>query len=296
MPTSAQRFASNATLDRCVDEGHRMVPGEPDHDAVWRLQAALSDLGYNVAGGIDGHFGQGTGDAIVAFKADEALTPGDGVASRGTIGTLDAYYSSETATPDDPDGSTDGLPALVSEAMATASEWITTAVESIERHLAGNVTDSVSQALERNFRLLSGGLDPASALERIVAPVYREARRAFDLGFFEIIPHTRDEWRSSFPNEDYRTTSERAGGRLFVTPAFRNAFTQDERVGNIITFGVGLDGRVDQFASPVTRRFERLNGNDGIRNKLAYSSFAFEVTFGAFATFPPRFVSHEVHF
>src|SRR5215207_1671414 len=131
MVLQSQRFLSNATLEACVSSGHRMLQGESDHDAVRRLQAALSDLGYHVEGGIDGDFGGGTGNAVVAFKTDEGLTPNDPVASTGTIGRLDRYFAHEIADPDFPDPAVGGLVDLTHARMNEAVRWTTIAIDGL---------------------------------------------------------------------------------------------------------------------------------------------------------------------
>ena len=123
MPLTAQRFQGNDTLRRCVDEGYRMYYGEPDREAVKRLQFALDDLGYPDITRIDGEWGDRTSAAVVAFKTDEYLQPADPVASSGTIGQLDAYFAWEPAWPDDPDPSAYGLTELAEETAATAASY-----------------------------------------------------------------------------------------------------------------------------------------------------------------------------
>ena len=111
------RFASNATLLSCVNDRYRVTFGEPDTTAVRLLQTGLHDLGYDVGGGLDGQFGQGTAVGRSSrLKTDEQLDPADPVASRGTVGRLDEYFRHEPADPDAPDGSRDGLDEIAQQA------------------------------------------------------------------------------------------------------------------------------------------------------------------------------------
>ncbi|TXH41347.1 MAG: hypothetical protein E6Q90_12000 [Actinobacteria bacterium] len=84
----AQRFAGSPTLQKCVTAGYRVLAGEPDTDAVRRIQASLGNVGYP-CGTIDGAFGNNTGTAVSAFKRDMALSPTDPVVGSGTMTALD---------------------------------------------------------------------------------------------------------------------------------------------------------------------------------------------------------------
>ena len=64
-----------------------MAPEEGD--AVRKVQQALIDLGFSIAGGADGVFGQQTGDAVTQFKLGHSLSPPDPVVGTGTITALD---------------------------------------------------------------------------------------------------------------------------------------------------------------------------------------------------------------
>lgn len=272
-----------------------MHAGEPDAEAVRRLQGALLDLGYDVVGGEDGQFGGGTGDAVVAFKTEEGLFPNDPVASTGTIGRLDAYFAHEAADPDSPDPSRDGLSELVETAMRTGVEQITAAIDALNRvpsgeeHFDDPVWIDFNQKLERNFHVHQSELGRERAIDEVILPAFHGAKRALDLPFFTIQSETREGYRATFPNEDYRDLVEHLGGQIFVMPPFRNALTDEQRVAVLIRLGVGLDGRIRLFAVPGSPRYLNLGG-DGVANKMAYAAFAFEIVHAAaFVPFHARY-------
>jgi peptidoglycan hydrolase-like protein with peptidoglycan-binding domain len=295
MGVVSQRFAGNETLRRCVDEGHRMLLGEPDQPAVRKLQRALLDLGYAVAGGDDGAFGQGTADAVVAFKFDEGLEPHDGVASRGTIGRLDEYFRHEPFDPDAPDPSVDGLTDLVEESMGTAVTWISAAIDSLNQ-FPSDLTDSDDpvwldreERLQRNFQLSQSRLGREASIDQVLLPVFLEAKRALlPPSIFFTQSETRQSYAISFPGSGYIDLVEHVGGRVTVTPPYRNVLDDDERVCAVIRLGVGLDGRIDLFAVPGTPRFFNL-GADGIRDKNAYAGFAYETLHPGQVRLHPRY-------
>ncbi|RIK10534.1 MAG: hypothetical protein DCC50_14760, partial [Acidobacteria bacterium] len=130
MSLVAARFLAQPTLVRCVTEGYRVMAGEPDTGAVRTLQRSLLGLGYDT-GGVDGQFTDATSQALVDFKTDEGLSPNDPVASTGTVGRLDTYYTDEPADPDLPDPSTTGLVELLGAAMETAGTWLDLAVADV---------------------------------------------------------------------------------------------------------------------------------------------------------------------
>ena len=74
------RFATSAKLKNCFDDKDRLRPGDPDVDAVTRVQQALLDVTakthntYDLGPtGADGVYGPLTTDAVKKFKADEHL-------------------------------------------------------------------------------------------------------------------------------------------------------------------------------------------------------------------------------
>lgn len=289
----AQRFTGNPTLQACVDGQHRMLAGEPDAVAVRKLQSALSDLGYPVRGGIDGIFAGGTGDAVVAFKTDEDLQPTDPVAARGTIGRLDAYFQHEVTDPDFPDPSADGLEDLTLEAMDLAVSWVDAAVDALrqfpsaEEHPTDPVWAAFDDRLQRNFHVARSSMGRERAIDNAILPLYDQAVRALDSSapIFAITELDQAGFAAAFPGTDYVTALERVGSRLFITPAFRNALTADERAESMIRFAAGLDGRINLFAVPGSPRFANLPGDQGIANTMAYAAFAFETATGTAAPF-----------
>ena len=292
----SQRFSPNATLLACVADGYRITTGEPDRDAVRRLQTALHDLGYLVRGGFDGRFGGATGDAVIAFKTDEGLNPPDAVASRGTVGRLDEYFRHEPPDPDAPDPSRDGLDEVVAQAAGDAVDWITAAIDALNRVPSDELHPEdpewlvFDERVQRIFHVEQSGLGRERALDELIIPVYLAAKRSLapPNPFFFLSSLDRAGFSATFPAEDYIAVTERIGGRIVVTPPFRNVFPPDERAAALLRLGAGLDGRIDQFALPGTPRFARL-GSLGIHNTLAYAAFAFECLTGQVGAFLPRF-------
>ena len=63
------------TLEACFEDTGRLRLGDPDHDAVTRVQQALVDLHYSVGtAGVDGKFGSDTAAALRQFE-DHDLQP-----------------------------------------------------------------------------------------------------------------------------------------------------------------------------------------------------------------------------
>src|SRR4051812_10187416 len=89
MPLRAPRFAGDPILEDCLAGLHRMLAPETGI-AVKRVQAGLIALGRDVGdAGADGIFGDGTGAAVIAYKADKGLTPTDPVVGPKTSQALD---------------------------------------------------------------------------------------------------------------------------------------------------------------------------------------------------------------
>ncbi len=285
MPLQAQRFAGNQTLINCVDgvPPHRMLAGEPDHDAVRRLQHALADLGYEVPGGADGVFGGDTGTAVVAFKTDEQLVPTDPVAARGTIGRLDAYFAHELADPDSADPSTDGLVDLTNESMEVAVRWIISAIDALNQFVVGEehpedpVWVDYSSRLRRNFHVTTAD----AATDNAILPLFHQAKRALASPnpFFVITALDRRSWLERWPGEDYHVAAQGVGSELYITPPFRNALEPEERAATLIRYAVGIDSAISLFAVPGSARFANLRER-AMLNRMAYAAFAFETVSG----------------
>lgn len=109
---ASARFAGYEQLASCLDgarmttfgfdrAGHNTPPFEAnDTETVEALQQALLDLGrYAIE--VDGSYGTQTAEVVRQFKIDEGLpvpvglAAHDGVASKGTVGRLDAIYEHE---------------------------------------------------------------------------------------------------------------------------------------------------------------------------------------------------------
>ena len=69
---------------------------------VTPLQQGLVDLGYTVAGGVDGFYGSGTADAISEFQSDNGLTA-DGIAGAETRTALELALRLQADPNDYPD-------------------------------------------------------------------------------------------------------------------------------------------------------------------------------------------------
>lgn len=93
------RFAGDTDLTNVLNGGLRLgAPGTPPFPApvlsngptIEKVQQALIDIGYPMPlFGADGSFGSETGKAVVAFKADWHLVPGDPVIGPKTMAALD---------------------------------------------------------------------------------------------------------------------------------------------------------------------------------------------------------------
>lgn len=89
MPLRSPWFSKDPTLEKCFEGKHRMLASE-EGLAVMRVQAALIELGYALgSAGADGIFGNGTGQAVTAYKTDKGLSPNDPVVGPGTMKALD---------------------------------------------------------------------------------------------------------------------------------------------------------------------------------------------------------------
>lgn len=88
----AVRFKGDSKLEAAFDdEGFVRKGASGNH--IYRLQAALRDLGYTLPQfGVDGQFGSETERAMQAFQSDHALAP-DAIVGPKTMGTLDNIYA-----------------------------------------------------------------------------------------------------------------------------------------------------------------------------------------------------------
>jgi len=246
--------------------------------------------GFGLIDDLDGQFGNGTGQAVVAFKTDEELHPNDPVASTGTIGRLDQYFAHEVQDPDFPDPSALGLVDVTNASMGNAVQWLTLAIDGIDNQFpAWEIRPDdpswivLNDLLERNLHVSRSSHDRRFVIEQWIMPFLKEARRVLGSAspFFKIVPMDRQGFQVEFPGQSYLPMAQRLGGELVVTPAFRNALSEEDRVANLIRFAVAVDGRLQLFAVPDSQRFERLPGDSGLNNTLAFASFAFEAAGGS---------------
>src|SRR5438093_13123301 len=85
---------------------------------VTELQQKLKDLGFD-PNGVDGNFGPGTRDAVIAFQQSKGLQA-DGIAGRDTMAALSgAATGSDASTVDS--GTSSGATAGVGAATAVAA-------------------------------------------------------------------------------------------------------------------------------------------------------------------------------
>jgi peptidoglycan hydrolase-like protein with peptidoglycan-binding domain len=102
------RFSPSAKLQRCFENTDRLSQGDPDTDAVIRIQQALIDVQgltgntYDLGStgpnndGVDGNYGPKTAAAVKKFKADEKLGFTQfGDVGPGTMHRLDELFSTE---------------------------------------------------------------------------------------------------------------------------------------------------------------------------------------------------------
>jgi peptidoglycan hydrolase-like protein with peptidoglycan-binding domain len=109
------RFSPSAKLERCFEDTDRLRQGDPDTDAVIRIQQALIDVQkitgntYDLGStgpnndGVDGDYGPKTVAAVKKFKADEKLGFTEfGDVGPGTMHRLDELFSAEAEQPEQP--------------------------------------------------------------------------------------------------------------------------------------------------------------------------------------------------
>jgi peptidoglycan hydrolase-like protein with peptidoglycan-binding domain len=106
------RFSPSAKLERCFEDTDRLGQGDPDTDAVKRIQQALIDVQqitgntYDLGStgpnndGVDGDYGPKTAAAVKKFKADENLGFTEfGDVGPGTMHRLDELFSTGEISP-----------------------------------------------------------------------------------------------------------------------------------------------------------------------------------------------------
>lgn len=280
---SAPRFAGQPTLEACVAEGYRMFAGEQDADAVLRLQKALHDLGYFHEEFI-GTFGPKTGEAVSAFKTEEALRPTDPVASVGTIGRLDSYFAHEPADPDAGDPSENGVLEAVAGAALRAGPWADAALRDVtmfdpdDERPGDQQWEALGRLLESHFHFSRAGLTRGAALREWIIPVFEHAASVLAEGALEmtVVPMSRAAFLTAHPGIDYLAYRPASVGVVEFTPAFRTGLAPDDQAATVFSLiARGHDERLGVYAFPETKHFEFLPGEQGIRNAFAYAYFAY---------------------
>jgi hypothetical protein len=292
MPLTAQRFAGDQILEKCLAGSHRMTIGDPNHDAVLKIQTALSDVGYRPMP-IDGQFGDITAAGVKAFKTDQALSPADPVVGSGTMGNLDALYGTETTTPDDPDPSANGLAQLADDVtQSIVLPWFDAALAALQTFPTGqgdpNDPEFVAfdEALERHFHASQYAPGRERLIRNGLRPIYEAAKLALTAPFVTFVPLDRAEWNADSHGR-YRPSSFNAGARILVTPPFRNVMQDIDR-GLAIAKGALFPAFVDLdvLGLPMMARYDNY-GTLAIKNVIAYAAFGQELHSGQQVFFQP---------
>ncbi len=301
MALVAQRFSGSPTLQACAAGGHRMMAGEPDSDAVRRLQESLDDIGFP-CGVTDGRFGNNTGDAVVAFKRAMGLSPDDPVIGVGTMTALDGFFDWEPADPDAPDPTTAGLPELVQSTISgTLVPLLRTSLAALQVGLDGLPHPGdprwvdAEAALDRNMRL---DLDPAArnSNRRDIADVVDACLRLLDPGgFLAVRPMDRAQF-AAFDLSQGRigtpiySCSTDGGGHFTVTPPFRNVLDDEDRAMHVLRAALRVvRPNLLPAAYPGTKPFDDMGTAARLASKTAYQALVVELGSGLSATFrnPP---------
>lgn len=92
---------------------------------------------------------------------------------------------------------------------------------------------------------------PDTAIDNgIVRPVMDACVRALATNLLEPRPQSRSDWWVTFPGSDYRAMLECIGGRLFVSPPFRNGLTADERADTFARWRSASTGESARTSRP----------------------------------------------
>lgn len=287
MPLSSQRLSPSPSLTRCVDEGYRMMAGEPDSDAVKRLQLALSDLGYEQISRIDGIWGEETSSAVVRFKLDESLEPHDAVASHGTVGQLDQYFSWEPEDPDLPDPSASGLADLVKSRMVEAASSIEASLSVIGTLHWGQPDDGSEGAwrsalqTHRGIDVSDGGdaFPPARTLMEGLLSASIDALTSGEITVHEL---DRAGWQAETGYSFYSANDYRLSQRqIRVMPAFRNALTPTDQAEVILRIAARtVDPSLHVLGYPGTARYGSLSAEDRSRNLVGLAALVLFLSSG----------------
>lgn len=99
MAVRSYRFRASPMLGACLHGDATLEPGVVS-DAVAYVQQALMDLGYVLRDyGPDGVFGDETGAAVIAFKAEAGLQAAAPIVDTRTLEALDARFTNEPEPP-----------------------------------------------------------------------------------------------------------------------------------------------------------------------------------------------------
>ena len=106
---SSTLFSSSTDLAAIEAGQRRMLAGE-ESDSVALVQQALLSVGFGLPdSGVDGIFGEETGNTVSAFKTDRVVLPADPVVGQGTIRRLDlelSFLEGQAADPSSFDATT----------------------------------------------------------------------------------------------------------------------------------------------------------------------------------------------
>lgn len=298
MALVAQRFSGSQTLQNCVSAGYRVLAGERDRDAVRRIQASLGNVGYP-CGTIDGIFGHDTGTAVSAFKRDMALSPTDPVVGIGTMTALDGLFDWEPADPDLPDPTTVDLVALAQDTITSVLvPWLRTTVQALAIGLDGlphdgdHLWEAAQGGLDRNFRL---DLQPAARLANMtqIHAVMDACLRLLDPGGF-LTFEAMD--RAAFGvhytaggglgTPIYVCSEGLEGGRVVITPPFRNVLDDEDRAVHILRFALRVvRPSLVTTSYPGTRPWDIMGTAARMGSRTAYQSLLVEVGDDVSSTF-----------
>lgn len=207
---SSVRFAGDSQLTLVLNGSLRLAaPGTPPNPApilssgaaVRMVQQALIDIGYPMPlFGADGNFGREAGQAVVAFKKDWHLVPGDPVVGPRTMAALDReMVAFERTAPPPPPPPTPPVPfdpfgrsvsglAKVPVGLATAAALATSGVGGPWIHLdratvAADIADRVNNP--DGAQQGGNGLCTTAAFINVWAQDAPDAYAAFATALFE---------------------------------------------------------------------------------------------------------------
>lgn len=286
MALTAQRFRGQPKLEACAANLERMRAGDPDHEAVGRVQRALTDLGY-VVGGVDGRFGDHTGAAVTEFKTHMGLAPTDPVVGPGTMGALDGFFASEPdslLTIDDDVSDPDLLPTIEADIAAT-TDFLLTAAD-----LAQGSPDPgtpLRVAVDTAFHVDAASVtDVAVFVDFMVRPALLGAARAYNTGFLVPEAVTAADLAQRFAPPHHALTFG-AGSAVLVHPSAPETIAPPDRIRAMCRFGLTISvPNGNRLASPGTPKYALDEFSTARHNVNAFIGFAEHMTTGI----PPSFL------